>query len=282
MTFTIGCDPEIFLVDEEGRPVSAHGVIPGTKYKPHPVAKGAIQVDGLAVEFNTDPVPYNDFDAFNRNVITVMGKLHEEVRKKHPNLKFRITPTQDFDQAYLDAQPDEAKELGCDPDFNAYTLEANPRPEGSVPFRTGSGHLHVGWGADIPVDNQEHLEICAGFVKMLDATVGLAMTVLDTDPRRRELYGKAGAFRPKPYGVEYRTPSNVWLTSKAHRKLVFSLINHAVSYMRNGSSVQRLTGLTETQIQSVINNGDVKEARRIVKSRYFPWNSEYNSLLGVK
>lgn len=65
------------------------------------------------------------------------------------------------------------------------------RPEGDRLFRTGAGHIHIGWGADIPVDNREHHEICASFVKMLDATVGLFMTCIDRDPRRRELYGKA-------------------------------------------------------------------------------------------
>ncbi len=51
VNFTIGADPEIFL-RRRGKAFSAHGVIPGTKKEPHNVEKGAVQVDGMAVEFN--------------------------------------------------------------------------------------------------------------------------------------------------------------------------------------------------------------------------------------
>lgn len=258
--FTIGCDPEIFLT-REGTAVSAHGMIPGDKKAPYPVDGGAIQVDGTAVEFNTDPVPYQDFDAWNAKIVLVMRQLAKEVKAKDPSLTFNLSPVQDYDPEYLASLPDEAKELGCDPDYCAYTLEANPRPDGDRPFRTGAGHIHIGWGADIPVDNREHHEICASFVKMLDATVGMFMTVIDREPRRRELYGKAGAYRAKPYGVEYRFPSNVWLKSKARRKVVHHLINKALYYMRQGYGVQDVVGLSEEQVRVILDTGNFAAAK---------------------
>ena len=230
--FTIGCDPEIFLKKRSG-PISAHGLIKGTKKEPHPCAGGAYQVDGMAVEFNTNPVPVRDFNAFNANIVLVMKNLKEAVLASEPNATFSLTSVMDFDKEVLDAQPDEAKELGCDPDYNAYTGEPNPRPDGEVPFRTAAGHIHVGWGADIPVDHPDHLEICCDFVKTLDATVGMFMTAIEDDPRRRELYGKAGAFRPKPYGVEYRTPSNVWLTTVTRRRCLHGILNWAINTSMN-------------------------------------------------
>lgn len=271
MTFTIGCDPEIFLT-RNGKAVSAHGMIPGTKAAPHPVPSGAIQVDGMAVEFNTAPVVYTDFNAFNENICRVVSELKKAVKEKDPSVSFAIMPTMTFDEEYLAAQPDDAKELGCDPDYSAYTLKHNPRPDGEVPFRTASGHLHVGWGADIPVDNEDHIQICADFVKMLDATVGLVMCYIDRDPRRRELYGKAGAFRPKPYGVEYRTPSNVWLRNKTYREAVHFALKKAIYYMQRGSTTASVWGLAPESIQNIIDTGDWKRARKMLEMVFSPYD----------
>jgi Phage phiEco32-like COOH.NH2 ligase-type 2 len=267
--FTIGCDPEIFLTEEDGTPVSAHDLLPGTKKEPHKVPYGAIQVDGTAAEFNTDPVPSTDFDAFNRNVVKVMGDLHKEVSRnaKRP-IKMKLASVQDYPEGYFAELPETAKELGCDPDYSAYTLQPNPRPDNTKTFRTGSGHLHIGWAADIPVDNPEHIEICADFVKMLDVTVGLFMTYLDRDPRRRELYGKAGAFRPKPYGVEYRTPSNVWIQQKCYRKMICDGLHKAIIYKSSGYTVERVTGVTEEAIQMIIDTGNVSSAHTLLSRIY--------------
>lgn len=263
--FTIGCDPEIFIIDGKGNPVSAHGLIEGTKEKPFPVSSGAYQVDGMAVEFNTDPVVHSDFNGFNQRVIEVIGQLKAAVKKNNKQYKFFTGSVLDFPKEYFDSLPDSVKELGCDPDYNAYTMEENPRPDGERLFRTAAGHIHVGWGADIPVDNEEHLEICASFVKMLDATVGLLMTVIDQEPRRRELYGKAGAFRPKSYGVEYRTPSNAWIFSKPARHEVHQAVNRAISYMRQGHSIEGLTGVTPEVLQKIINEGDRSRAINLLR-----------------
>jgi Phage phiEco32-like COOH.NH2 ligase-type 2 len=265
MVFTLGCDPEVF-VKKDGAPISAYGLIPGNKTAPYKTERGAVQVDGMALEFNTNPVDYNDFDGFNENIVRTKAALKTFLTERGDG-KYNIVeiPVMEFDPAYLASQPDEAKELGCDPDYDAYTLKPNPRPDGDRPFRTGAGHVHVGWGADIPVDNEEHIEICANFVRTLDATVGLFMTFIDRDPRRRELYGKAGAFRPKPYGVEYRTPSNVWIRNKDRRFLMHNLINRAISHQQSGNSFESLScGLTSSQVQKCINEGKVSLAATVL------------------
>ncbi len=267
--FTLGCDPEVF-VKKDGAPISAYGLIPGNKTAPYKTERGAVQVDGMALEFNTNPVDYNDFDGFNENIVRTKAALKTFLTERGDG-KYNIVeiPVMEFDPAYLASQPDEAKELGCDPDYDAYTLKPNPRPDGDRPFRTGAGHVHVGWGADIPVDNEEHIEICANFVRTLDATVGLFMTFIDRDPRRRELYGKAGAFRPKPYGVEYRTPSNVWIRNKDRRFLMHNLINRAISHQQSGNSFESFTcGLTSSHVQKYINEGNVSLASAVLVEKF--------------
>ena len=61
MQLLLGADPEAFVVLKDGGiPVSAHGLLPGTKDKPFPVEKGAVQVDGMAAEFNIEPAATED------------------------------------------------------------------------------------------------------------------------------------------------------------------------------------------------------------------------------
>lgn len=255
--FTIGADPEIF-VRKGGHAAAAHGLIEGTKQSPKKTESGAVQVDGLALEFNIDPTVSNDFDGFNQNIVKTMRDLKEMV----PGYTFNIAPTQDFSEELLASLPEEALELGCDPDYCAYTLEPNPRPNGKVNFRTGAGHVHLGWGADIPTDNEDHIKICAEFVKMLDATVGMMMTYIDRDPRRRELYGKAGAFRPKSYGVEYRTPSNVWVVNRNRRALMHALINLAIRVHSQGWNCTQVCGYTQDTVREIIDTGNVAYAEQ--------------------
>jgi len=276
--FTIGADPELFL-RENGKAISAFGMVEGTKESPHKTANGAYQVDGMALEFNIDPVSTSyAFDQFNRNIINTIEEMKKRVAQNNTTKKytFAIQPTQDFSEKYLANQPAAALELGCDPDFNAYTGEENPRPDGTRPFRTAAGHVHVGWGADIPTDNEEHREICNGFIKMLDATVGMFMTFIDRDPRRREMYGKAGACRYKPYGVEYRTPSNAWIVNRDRRECMYSLVNSAIQKMRSARTVEDVIGLTEARIQEVINTGDYMTAELAVDRLLGRWGGPWS------
>lgn len=207
----IGCDPELFIYNSvSGLPVSAHDIIPGTKAEPHKVTAGAIQVDGVAAEFNIEPAA--SLDEFRDSIFLVKGALWRCIRKVSPKYILKAEPTCKFTKRLWDAIPQEAKELGCTPDFNAYTMTINEKPHTDKFMRTGSGHIHISWGEEIKdPDSDEHFENCAKLTKHLDAHLYPNSLVWDPDEERRELYGKVGCFRPKPYGVEYRVLSNAWL-----------------------------------------------------------------------
>lgn len=269
MNFTIGTDPELFPVDRRTKkPVVALGLVQGTKEKPQKVDAGAVQVDGMALEINTDPVSINDFMGFRANILKVRKSLNELLPD---NIRLDTKPVQDFEPDFLAALPPEATDLGCNPDFNAYTLQPNPRPDGDRPFRTGAGHIHIGWASNIPVEDETHMQICASAVITLDLFAGLYSVIIDPDQRRRELYGKAGAFRPKHYGVEYRTPSNVWLVSKATMFMMHYATRTAMSVLQSfGGDVDRLfsdfsrrTGynINRDSLQQVINEGNRETAK---------------------
>lgn len=213
--FKIGADPE-FFVKKFGKLQSAHGLIPGTKERPFKVNKGAVQVDGMALEFNIDPA--ENYEQFEDNMSSVLTSITAMI----PGYEVFVEPVADFGLEYISKQPKEASELGCSPDFNAYTKMANPRPDAQTPFRTASGHVHIGWTKEpVDIDNEGHLEACRALTKALDVYLGIPSMVFDTDDRRRSLYGAAGAFRPKPYGMEYRVLSNKWITNPVLRKLVY-------------------------------------------------------------
>lgn len=248
MDITIGADPELF-VTEGGKYRSAYGLIPGTKKSPFKVNKGAVQVDGMALEFNIDPVRTSE--EFVTNCETVLGELRNLVPDKY---EFSIVPSCRFNGNHFNAQPDEAKELGCDPDWNAYTLAQNPAPNAETTMRTAAGHIHIGFCEDADITDDNHLIRCATLVKQLDGYLGLPSVLFDRDTKRRSLYGKAGAFRPKPYGLEYRVLSNAWLKSPELMRFVFDQTTRAVNDLIDGE--RAIEKISEINLASIINNSD--------------------------
>lgn len=253
----VGADPEVF-VKQSGVFKSAHGLVVGDKKNPQKVNKGAVQVDGMALEFNIDPA--SNKEEFITNIYEVMSILRSMV----PDYQLEISPVADFGFEYLRAQPAEALELGCEPDYNAWTVGVNPRPDGERPFRTAAGHIHIGFCDDGEPEDSGYVGYCAEFVRELDFYLGLPSLILDKHPdsvRRRELYGKAGAFRPKKYGVEYRTLSNFWLESGELMGWAYDAAVRGFNAFDGGLSLVAKYG----DIQSIINNSDVKAAEKIVR-----------------
>lgn len=248
---TIGCDPEIFVADAEGKLLSAHGMVEGTKKEPHPVEKGAIQVDGMALEFNIEPA--YTCEQFIENIDYVMNALQERIGDN----KFVIEPVAFFGREMIQSQPKVARQLGCESDFNAWTGLVNDPPDSNAPFRTASGHVHIGYrdGEDnAPIDE------CTSIAKQLDVMLGIPSVILDDNTMRRKLYGKAGAFRPKTYGIEYRVLSNFWLKDKATMEWVYKTVDKAMQLLMEGTCLW-----TDVDVEDIINNSDVDKAKEVVK-----------------
>lgn len=253
----LGADPEIF-VSNNGKLVSAHGLINGDKINPVKVDGGAVQVDGMALEFNIDPA--KDEAAWIKNIDGVMSILASMV----PNHKFEIVPVAHFTHEYMKAQPAAAKELGCSPDYDAWLVSQNPRPNGERDFRTAAGHIHFGFvdECDAPIDDYDYIAWVSAKVRELDFYLALPSLFFDADTQRRELYGKAGAFRPKVYGFEYRTLSNQWLANESLKRWAYRASQKAWDAMDKGVSLVEKYG----DIQKIINLSDKVEAMKIIKA----------------
>ena len=260
--FLIGADPELFIKDKQtGKFVSAHGMLPGTKEKPYKVKYGAIQVDGMAAEFNIDPAKTKS--QFIRNVTCVVKQIEDYLGDRY---ELVATPTCHFGKEFIDAQPLESRILGCDPDFDAYTGKSNPIPDVERPFRTGAGHIHIGWTEGQDVGNPDHLEVCKHLVRNLDYYT-IPTLAIDTDITRRELYGNAGAFRPKPYGVEYRTPSNFWVSSPKTMSMMYDLVK---------LTLRNLTSLNDTPSQEFQREYGNLSVRNEMRARYLNKSSIFS------
>lgn len=208
MKLTVGADPEVFVRDlKTHRHYSAHEFPCGDKWKPRRTKNGSVQIDGTALEFNVRPSKTKK--DFIRNVNKVMGDLETIAYRHDPNCVLSFVPYVNFGHEYLNTLPQQYRVLGCNMDYNAYTKAPNPPPDADLPIRTAAGHVHLGWGK-FP-ETPEHFQLCCELAKELDFYLGLPSLKWDPDPHRRELYGKAGSFRPKAYGMEYRVLSNRWV-----------------------------------------------------------------------
>lgn len=223
--FLLGADPELFLQKNgEKKILSAIGKIGGTKKAPKPVEgweKGfAYQEDNVLVEYNIPPAAdWREFNAANNQMMAYLNKMVGDKYDCH--LVVKASHVMDDDQL----QDPEAHVFGCDPDFNVWTMEENPPPFNENPnLRSAGGHLHIG----AKMTRME--KFLMG--RLLDASVGLWSVNRDSDKRRRGLYGKAGAIREKPYGMEYRTLSNFWLKSDEYQRKVYDMVHNAFLQLR--------------------------------------------------
>jgi len=201
---TIGADPELFLQDKSGKFISAVGKFGGTKEQPRPLLNipgYMVQEDNVAVEFNIPPCEIGNSHNFSQSIAIAMNALEQEAHAL--KLKLVVVASAEFEADQLVAP--QARRFGCDPDFNVWSLKVNPPPRAkNKALRSCGGHVHFGGRFTDKI----------GFGRACDLFMGCPSILFDPDQNRRLLYGKAGAIRYKPYGIEYRTLSNFWVKSE--------------------------------------------------------------------
>lgn len=251
--FAIGADPEIFVADQSGLR-SIIGTIGGTKENPRPLMElgdgFAVQEDNVALEFNI-PASRSRAD-FIHNILTAREFLNSLVQDSF-GLHLVNTSAAEFPAEEL-THP-KALEFGCDPDFNAWTRRKNPRPKAdSAALRSCGGHVHIGYQFK---DKDQALEAIRG----MDLMLGVPSILMDRGELRKKLYGKAGAFRYKPYGVEYRTLSNFWVFDEKLIGWVYDNTAKVLNAVQSGDSFLQYADV----ITSCINNNDKDLAAKLVQ-----------------
>ena len=192
---TIGADPELFIINKKTKKViSAIGLIPGEKGNPYvaddmPNGFG-MQTDNIVAEFNIPPA--SDKVSFINNIEYMKHYIKKYVLNIDPDLDILCAASKTVDQDQL--KDPQAMLFGCDVDYNAYTEDANPRPNGTnTNLRSCGFHIHIGYA-------NNNIDTSVALVKYLDMYLGIPSVIKDRDKRRRSLYGKAGSFRLTRYG----------------------------------------------------------------------------------
>lgn len=255
---TIGSDPESFVYNTDLEEfVSAIDYLPGTKVNPfHPLElpEGfCIQTDNILAEFN---IPANSlFDSYNFvfNILDMKQYINEFLKDINPALELRASSSEFINEKYLNCE--QACEFGCDADYNAYTLDTNPKPKLIAPnFRSSGCHIHIGY--DNP-DAQTSIML----IKYLDAYVGIPSLLLDSDKKRRTLYGKAGCFRIQPWGFEWRVLSGYFIKDEETLDWTLNHVRKAVKSYMEGKELPSFDMIVKT-----INKSDIKTAKLLIEN----------------
>lgn len=272
--FTIGCDPEFFLKNNKtDKLVSAIPFINGTKYEPEVLENGGnIQRDNVAVEIATDPA-----DTIAKFIDNISRTLKGALTKLPENHEIVALPSARFDADQLEHE--EALKFGCDPDYDAWDVKENtpPSSHSDPTFRSCGAHIHVGTTGDDENAFLLEMEGKLMMVKVMDCIHGIISTVLDSSIEaleRKKLYGKAGAHRPKEYGVEYRVLSNFWLKSPITAMLMYSLTQDALTVCRDKQADDLIEKMGGTEVVNTINGAKVDIAMKMIKTHLLPILSE--------
>ena len=253
----IGADPELFI-GKQGKVASAIGLVGGTKTEPRKVPLGALQEDNVLLEFNIDPA--SNLDEFRRNIRAVMEEGRSTIRQFQMDVVSSLS-SHSFSRPELESFGEQAFIFGCDPDFNAWFGCENVKPHADDPgLRTAGGHIHIGYSHL----QQPDMDLNENIVKMCDYLLGIPSILIDPDERRRELYGKAGAYRHKQYGVEYRTLSNFWVFSDELMQWAYD--NAVLAYENQDKLQDYMAAIPGAEVQRIINANDKRAAKAALET----------------
>lgn len=269
---TLGADPEFFVgmpgpgASKTLRPIPVCGLLGGTKKEPRVIGaeldyKGyAAQEDNVMAEYNIPA--QTGASSFASSVAVGHQLVMREIHRHKAGVQRMRQSGVMFKYSILDVTP-QASQFGCEPDYDAYLrgdyAEAVAphvlRVKGGE-MRYAGGHIHIGWG--IVPDMPPH--VMANF---FDAYAYLPILHMDPQEGRRKLYGSAGRYRPKSYGIEYRTPSNFWIHDTDTASFVgkhFLNVAYSLAYLHPAYLQQVYKTIPWADVKEAINNEDMDKA----------------------
>jgi hypothetical protein len=216
-------------------------------------------------------------------------QLHDRIRIALDYLNHEIEKLENFNgeklnlykRPVVDIEPDmylpyleEEKILqgfifGCDPDEDAifpdYKCETIDVTKHL--YRYGGGHFHIG-SEDAEIAERMK-DIYNPFLRLLAILVGNVSIAYSKFPleekKRAETYGKPGRFRFQKWGIEYRSPSNSWISDPEVIHLMFEGAEKAVYFLNKPEEgIPFINKFLQPTIEA-IGNGDKELSKGILQ-----------------
>lgn len=235
-----GSDPELFFTKDSEMVPSTAVLLQDTPF---------VTRDGFQVELH--PTQSTCRQLAGSNMRACLDEAYRVAKKCGAKLSFDLSYRVN-DKVWKNT-PRETKQFGCSPTENIYAKKNHLVSGQREKFRAGGGHIHIGGLEQKEKDNLPTI------IKLCDIIAGNTMVLLDRDPNnitRRKNYGRAGEYRPKPYGFEYRVLSNFWLKHYVLWSLASGLVRNAVNQYRAGNADKIISLFDMKDIRNAINNND--------------------------
>lgn len=244
---SFGSDPEMFIL-KDGKVVPSVFIIPEDDQ--------AVTRDGFQVELH--PGVNNCREVAGSNIARCLMQARDYARGIGAELSFGVGVR--IDDETWKKSPISLRRFGCNPTENSYGDKKRRVTGMRERFRAGGGHIHVGLYPNLKGGDYNKM------VMLMDIFAGNTMVILDQDEsniERRKNYGRAGEFRPKPYGLEYRVLSNFWLRHYTLWSMASGLVRNALGLMAAGLGDELISRFDMNKVREAINNNDKELAMYI-------------------
>lgn len=222
MVARFGLDPEVAIVNKTtGIGRSAHQFIDKKEVFTFYVdnKKGNNSIKGSEVERDGAAIEVRSIvdSACRDNIIPYVAEALRQTSlklDKFENGQFKLSTAASFEldkESFINA-PEDVSEFGCQPDYDAYTLQVKSPscPPGSTTRFTG-GHIHASTfgGANSDIKEQAAIAMLFDYLVAVPMVAILGNKFAAGEAERRAFYGQPGSFRwdTNKKKIEFRTLS---------------------------------------------------------------------------
>lgn len=286
---SLGCDPELFLVDDKGRIVGSERVLP-QDVQANVTTHTTVVTDGVQVELHPGGGSCRQgLSSRIRKALTLLKQYADTAQlERGKKVSVSFEPVVRVSRTELLRLSTKAQNLGCGPSFSAYGTPPIEIDGMIYRKRSAAGHIHLGQQL---VSKTAKLIDPDRLARLCDIIVGNTLVLIEPNHEaareRRKNYGRAGEYRTPSHGFEYRTPGNFWLRAYPLMSLVTALCRQAlgVAHMPHaqknprlyptssylfGVDQELLDAVDEKLIQRAINKSDPELAWKIFEDQVVP------------